>query len=335
MCEIPSNESAVAPAPREPLAPLVVILGPTAAGKSTLAVSLAQRFGGEVLACDSTQVYRGFDIGTAKPTLEERRGIPHHLLDIVEPSAVFTAGEYRRQALNVLADLRIRGRLPILTAGTGLYLRALLEGLAEAPERSDALRERLQGSAARHGGNEYLHRMLRRLDPVTATRISQNDGHKLIRALEICLLAGKPVADVHRAGRAPLEGYAIFKLGLNPPRAALYDRIGRRVQQMLDQGWLDEVAALIRNGTPLSAKPFEFLGYRELRDHLEEGIPSRQIIEAIAQDTRRYAKRQFTWFRKESGVLWLAGFGDDENVVKTAVAAAEAEFPSLAAGRGQ
>lgn len=325
----------MAPGPREPLAPLVVILGPTASGKSTLAVSLAERFGGEVLACDSTQVYRGFDIGTAKPTPAERRGIPHHLLDIVEPSAVFTAGEYRRQALQVLADLRTRGRLPILTAGTGLYLRALLEGLAEAPERSEALRERLQESAARHGGNEYLHRTLRRLDPVTAARISRNDAQKLIRALEICLLAGKPVADVHRAGRAPLEGYAVLKLGLNPPRPALYDRIGRRVHQMLDQGWLDEVAALVRNGTPLSARPFEFLGYRELRDHLEEGIPSPKVVEAIAQDTRRYAKRQFTWFRKESGVQWLSGFGDDENVIKAAVAAVEAEFRSLAAGRGQ
>jgi len=330
MFPIPPNESAAAPAVPEALAPLVVILGPTASGKSALAVSLAERFGGEVLACDSTQVYRGFDIGTAKPTLEERRGVPHHLLDIVEPSAVFTAGEYRRQALNVLADLRSRNRLPILTAGTGLYLRALLEGLAEAPERSDALRARLQESAERHGGNQYLHRMLRRLDPVTAARISPNDTQKLIRALEICLLAGKPVADVHRAGRAPLEGYAILKLGLNPPRAALYDRIGLRVQQMLDQGWLEEVAALLRNGTPLSAKPFEFLGYRELRDHLEGGTPSPKVIEAIAQDTRRYAKRQFTWFRKESGVRWLAGFGDDQHVLQSALSAIETRFPALA-----
>ncbi len=233
-----------------------------------MAVSLAERFGGEVLACDSTQVYCGFDIGTAKPTQAERRGIPHHLIDIVEPTAVFTAGEYRRQALTVLADLRSRGRLPILTAGTGLYLRALLEGLAEAPERSDTLRKRLQEGAARHGA-DHLHRMLRRLDPVAAARISQNDGQKLIRAVEVCLLSGKPVTDLHRAGRSSLEGYTVLKLGLNPPRAELYDRIGRRVQHMLDQGWLDEVVALIRSGTPLSAKPFEFLGYRELREHLD------------------------------------------------------------------
>jgi tRNA dimethylallyltransferase len=321
------SESDAASVAAERLAPLVVILGPTATGKSALAVSLAERFGGEVVACDSTQVYRGFDIGTAKPSQAERRGIPHHLIDVVEPSAVFTAGEYRRQALAVLADLRLRGRLPILTAGTGLYLRALLEGLAEAPGRSDALRSRLQESAAAHGGTEHLHRLLRRLDPVTAARISQNDGQKLIRALEIRLLAGKSVEDVHGSGRAPLEGYSILKIGLNPPRAALYDRIGRRVEQMLEQGWLDEVVALIRSGTPLSAKPFEFLGYRELREHLTEGVPSRKVIEAIAQDTRRYAKRQLTWFRKEPGVIWLDGFGDDESLLKRAIVAMEKEFP--------
>lgn len=326
------KESATATfAPSDRLEPLVAILGPTASGKSALAVALAERFGGEVLACDSTQVYRGFDIGTAKPSAEERRGIPHHLIDIVDPATVFTAGEYRRQALAVLADLRSRGGVPILTAGTGLYLRALLEGLAEAPERSDALRARIEASGDRRGPG-HLHRMLRRLDPVSAARISQNDRQKLIRALEICLLAGKPVSEVHRAGRAPLEGYAVLKIGLNPPRAALYERIGRRVQQMLERGWLGEVAALIESGTPLSAKPFEFLGYRELRDHLAEGVPSPQAIQAIAQDTRRYAKRQFTWFRREAGVLWLGGFGDEESVLAAAISAIETRFPSLVRG---
>jgi tRNA dimethylallyltransferase len=328
-----NNEPASSPAPG-PLASLVVILGPTASGKSALAISLAERFGGEVLACDSTQVYRGFDIGTGKPTLQERRGIRHHLIDVVEPSTVFTAGEYRRHALAVLADLKARGRLPILTAGTGLYLRALLEGLADAPERSDALRGRLQTSVARRGAG-HLHRMLRRLDPVAAARISANDGQKLIRALEICLLAGKPVTDVHRAGRAPLEGYAVLKLGLNPPRAELYERIGRRVNGMIERGWLNEVSGLIERGTPLSAKPFEFIGYRELHDRSkqnqrEQGSPSPKVIEAIAQATRRYAKRQLTWFRKEPGVSWLAGFGDEANVIAAACTAAETRFPELA-----
>jgi tRNA dimethylallyltransferase len=178
--------------------------------------------------------------------------------------------------------------------------------------------------------------MLRRLDPVAAARISSNDGQKLIRALEICLLAGKPVTDVHRAGRARLEGYAVLKIGLNPPRAALYERIGLRVRGMLERGWLAEVAVLIDTGTPLSAKPFEFIGYRELHDRTrhdptEQGSPSSKVTEAIAQATRRYAKRQLTWFRKEPGVLWLAGFGDDPGVIAAAGAAAEAQFPALAA----
>ena len=173
--------------------------------------------------------------------------------------------------------------------------------------------------------------MLRRLDPVAAARISSNDGQKLIRALEICLLAGKSVTDVHRAGRAPLEGYAVLKLGLNPPRASLYERIGRRVRGMIERGWLDEVSALIESGTPLSAKPFEFIGYRELHDRQEQGRPSTKVIDAIAQATRRYAKRQLTWFRKEPGVLWLAGFGDDADVVAAACSAVEAQFPALAA----
>jgi tRNA dimethylallyltransferase len=331
---VPQSDAASSSPAAEPLAPLVVILGPTASGKSALAVSLAERFGGEVLACDSTQVYRGFDIGTGKPTVEERRGIPHHLIDLVEASEVFTAGEYRRHALAALADVQPRGRLPILTAGTGLYLRALLEGLADAPERSDALRSRLQASVARRGPG-HLHRMMRRLDPVAAARISSNDGQKLIRALEICLLAGKPVTDVHRAGRARLEGYAVLKVGLNPPRAALYERIGWRVRGMLERGWLAEVAALIDSGTPLSAKPFEFIGYRELHDRSkhdqqEQSSPSPKVVEAIAQATRRYAKRQLTWFRKEPGVLWLAGFGDDPVVIAAACAAAEAQFQALA-----
>jgi tRNA dimethylallyltransferase len=211
-------------------------------------------------------------------------------------------------------------------------LRALLEGLADAPERSDALRSRLQASVARRGPG-HLHRMLRRLDPVAAARISSNDGQKLIRALEICLLAGRPVTDVHRAGRAPLEGYAVFKLGLNPPRTELYERIGLRVRGMLERGWLAEVAALLDSGTPLSAKPFEFIGYRELHDRpnqLEHGSPSPKVTEAIAQATRRYAKRQLTWFRKEPGVLWLAGFGDDADLTAVACAATEAQFPALA-----
>ena len=323
-----NNVSGSTPPTGDPLAPLIVVLGPTASGKSALAVALSERFNGEVLACDSTQVYRGFDVGTAKPALGERRGIPHRLMDLVEPSGVFTAGEYRRYALAALAETRGCGRVPILTAGTGLYLRALLEGLADAPERSESLRARLQASAARRG-REHLHRVLRRLDSVAAARISANDGQKVVRALEICLLAGKSVTDVHNAGRVPLEGYDVLKLGLNPPRAALYEHINRRVGWMLEHGWLEEVSALVRNGTALTAKPFEFIGYRELRDHLERGSATPQVVQAIAQATRRYAKRQLTWFRKESDVLWLGGFGDDATTLTAATDAIESRFPFL------
>ena len=297
--------------------PLVAIVGPTASGKSSLAVALARKLGGEVLACDSTQVYRGFDIGTAKPTSEERGGVPHHLVDLVDPSFPFTAGEYRTRAVAVLEDLRQRARLPILTVGTGLYLRALLEGLADAPARSEELRARLEAGANAHS-LQYLHRVLRRLDPEAALRIGSRDRPKMIRAIEVCLLTGRSLTEVHRSGRAPLEGYHPIKIGLQPPRAALYGRIERRVHTMLDHGWLDEVAGLARKGVPQNSKPFDFIGYNELRAHLDGTITLAAAKKAIAQATRRYAKRQMTWFRKELLVHWLPGFGDDPAVVAAA-----------------
>jgi tRNA dimethylallyltransferase len=297
--------------------PLVAIVGPTASCKSSLAVALARKLKGEVLACDSTQVYRGFDIGTSKPTAEERDGVSHHLLDLVDPSFPFTAGEYRARAVSVLDDLRQRARLPILTVGTGLYLRALLEGLSDAPARSEELRARLEAGANAHS-LEYLHRVLRRLDPEAALRIGSRDRPKMIRAIEICLLTGRPVTDVHRAGRAPLEGYRPIKIGLEPPRAALYSRIETRTRTMLDRGWLEEVAGLVRNGVPQSSKPFDFIGYSELHAHIEGTVTLAAATKAIAQATRRYAKRQMTWFRREPLVHWLPGFGDDPAVVAAA-----------------
>jgi tRNA dimethylallyltransferase len=289
--------------------PLVAILGPTASGKSSLAIALAEKLGGEVIACDSTQVYRGFDIGTAKPSAAQRRDVPHHMMDLVSPADAFTAGEYRKRALEVLADLRRRHRLPIFAVGTGLYFRALLEGLADAPARSDRLRARLNATGAKRGG-AHLHKILRRLDPAAAERISPNDRQKIVRAVEVCLLAGRPLTELHRAGRRGLQGYATLKIGLNPPRSALYERIERRVRLMLDQGWSEEVATLMAEGAPKTAKPLEFIGYRELRAHAETGQPLSNTVEAIAQATRRYAKRQLTWFRRESDVQWFAGFGD-------------------------
>lgn len=292
------------------LARLIVILGPTASGKSTLAIHLAERFGGEVLACDSTQVYRHFDIGTGKVPREQQRGIPHHLVDIAEPQEVFTAGEYRRRATEVLEDVTKRGKLPIMTAGTGLYLRGLLEGLAEAPERSEELRARLRQHLNRFGP-EYIHRLLRKLDPEAAAKIAPRDAQKAIRAIEICVLSGERVTKLLRKGRVGLAGYAVTKIGLAPSRDALYTRIDLRVQQMLDAGWVAEVKRLVEMGIPASVKPFSFLGYSHLRQHLEGGMELKAAIHEIQQTTRRYAKRQITWFRKESEVHWLQWFGDD------------------------
>ena len=298
--------------------PLVAIVGPTASGKSSLAVWFAGNLAGEVIACDSTQLYRGFDIGTAKPSTTERRGIPHHLLDVLDPSEPATAGMYRNMAIAVLDNLRGRGRLPIFTVGTGLYLRALLEGLAEAPQASEELRKRLRECAAEHGEG-YLHRLLKRLDAETANRIAPGDEQKLIRAIEICLLAQRPISEVHREGRTPLTGWRVLKIGLIPPRDALYARIHARVDTMLARGWLEEVRQLLEM-LPGNAKPFDFIGYAELRLHLRGEQTLEETRAAIAQATRRYAKRQLTWFRKEPGVHWLAGFGDAPEVRKEALA---------------
>jgi tRNA dimethylallyltransferase len=297
---------------------LVVILGPTASGKSELAIRLAREIDGEILACDSTQVYRHFDIGTGKVPPAERRGIPHHLIDVVEPDEVFTAGEYAGRATAVLADLTARGKPPIMTAGTGLYLRALIEGLSDAPARSEALRERLR-QKARAKGPLHLHAVLGRIDAEAASRISPPDTQKIIRAIEMRMLSGKAVHEIHGAGRKGLQGYAVTKIGLNPPRAALYERIHARVRGMLASGWLDEVRRLIAEGVPREAKPFQFIGYAELREHLEGRISLPGAVESIQQATRRYAKRQLTWFRKEPGVHWLSGFGDDVAIQEEAL----------------
>lgn len=297
--------------------PLLAIVGPTASGKSALAVWLAERFGGEVLACDSTQVYRYFDIGTAKPTAEERRGIPHHLLDLLEPHEIINAGEYRRLALAALEDIRRRGRLPVFTIGTGLYFRALLEGLADAPARSEELRARLT-DRARDRGSGYLHRILTRLDRAAAARIAPRDVPKLIRAIEVCLLTGQPITEVHRAGRAPLEGFRAIKLGLNPPREELRERISGRTQAMIERGWLAEIHQLSRRGVTPTARPFGFIGYRELIAHGNGKLTLDEAVAAIDVATRRYAKRQMTWFRKEHGVKWFGGFGDNPRILSAA-----------------
>jgi len=310
---------------------LVAVVGPTASGKSALGVWLAERLGGEVIACDSTQLYRGFDIGTAKPGESERRGVPHHLLDVLGPAEEATAGGYRQMALPVLEDLRRRGRVPIFTVGTGLYLRALLDGLADLPQRSEELRERLRTSAAAHSPG-HLHRVLQRLDRTAAQKIAAKDEQKLIRAIEICILARKPLTEVHHTGKMALQGWRALKIGLEPPREALYGRIHARTEEMFSRGWMEEVQGLLATGLPETAKPFDFIGYRELRAVVRGEVALEAARGAIQQATRRYAKRQITWFRKESGVHWFRGFGDDPKVQSTALLYLQSE--GLRSGRG-
>lgn len=300
------------------LARLLVILGPTASGKSALGIELAQQLRGEILVCDSTQVYRHFDIGTAKVPPADQRGIPHHLVDLVEPQEVFTAGEYRRHALDALEDVTRRGKLPILTAGTGLYLRALLEGLADAPTRSEEFRERLRAKVQTRGP-EHLHRLLDRLDREAADRIAPRDTQKIIRAIEMRILAGKAVGEIHRSGRSGLQGYVVTKIGLSPPRDQLYGRIDARVNAMIAAGWTDEVRRLVEMGVPANAKPFQFIGYSDLRDQISNHRPPAEVVEKIQQATRRFAKRQITWFRKEPDVHWLSGFGDAPEIIAAAL----------------
>jgi tRNA dimethylallyltransferase len=316
---------------KEILPALVAIVGPTASGKSALGVWLAGRLGGEVIACDSTQLYRGFDIGTAKPSQADRHRVPHHLLDVLSPTEEATAGGYRQIALAVLEDLRRRGRLPIFTVGTGLYLRALLDGLASLPQRSEELRERLRASAAAHSPG-HLHSVLRRMDRAAAGKIAANDEQKLIRAIEICILARKPLTEVHQTGRIPLHGWRALKIGLMPSREALYGRIHARTEEMLSRGWMEEVRHLLATGLPENVKPFDFIGYRELRAVVRGEMSLETARVAIQQATRRYAKRQLTWFRKEPGVHWLSGFGDDPKVQSAALLYLRSQ--RLQAGRG-
>jgi tRNA dimethylallyltransferase len=293
--------------------PLIVVVGPTASGKSALAVALAKALQAEIIACDSTQLYRGVNIGTAKPTVEERQGVVHHLIDVLDASEAATAGGYRDLALAVLADMRKRGRLPILAVGTGLYMRALLEGLADLPLRSEELRERLRASSGK-SGEMHLHRVLQRMDAEAAARIAPTDEQKLIRAIEVCILTRKPISEVHRAGRSPLQGWRVLRVGLMPSREMLRGRIDARTEAMIDGGWLDEVRGLLAAGIAENAKIFDFIGYREMMQVLRGELTMEKARTAIQLATRHYAKRQMTWFRRDKSIRWFAGPGDDAGV---------------------
>ncbi len=291
---------------------LVVILGPTASGKTSLSLALAEALGGEIVSCDSVAVYREFEIGTAKATPEQRARVPHHLIDVVAPTETFAAGDYSRLARRVIQEIHSRNHLPIVAGGSGLYLRALLDGLFAGPPRSEELRERLRERAQGRGA-EYVHRLLRRLDPRAAEAIHPNDVPKVIRAVEICLRSRSRMTELWEQGRAPLEGFRILRLGLDPARDVLYERINRRAREMFEQGLIEETQTLMdRYGA--SARALDSLGYKQAAQCLRGELEESGAIALAQQGHRNYAKRQMTWFRREPDVHWLAGFGDDPQV---------------------
>ena len=291
---------------------VIAILGPTGSGKSELALRVAGSFGGEVVNCDSLQVYRYFDIGTAKQPLGARQGIPHHLMDILDPDQVFTAGEYARLGRRVLDEISSRGRLPVVAGGTGFYLRALIDGLFPGPQRDQVLRDRLAARERRKSGS--LHRLLRRFDPEAAGRIHPRDTPKVTRALEVCLVTRRPVTELFQKGRDALGGYGFLKIGLSPAREQLYERLDRRTKQMFETGLIEEVRGILSRGFAATVKPFESHGYRQAIQFLNGELKLDEAIFYAQRNTRHYAKRQMTWFRQEAGIEWFSGFGNDTRI---------------------
>ena len=296
---------------------LVVILGATGSGKTALSLALAQEFNGEIVNCDSVAMYREFEIGTAKPNAEERTRAPHHLFDVVEPDGHMTAGEYARLAQEALRQIKERNHLPIVVGGTGLYLRALLEGLFPGPQRSNALREKLKQRAEQKGAG-YLHSLLRRLDGVAADKIHANDTPKLVRAIEVCMASRNKMTDLWKQGRDPLTGFRVLRLGLNPEREALYQRINRRAEEMFADGLVEETRHLLEKYGD-AAWPLSSLGYKQAVQLLRGQLRPDAAISDAQQSHRNYAKRQMTWFRREPDVFWLSGFGDDSAIQAQAV----------------
>lgn len=284
--------------------PILVFVGPTAVGKSRVSLALAERLDGEIVNADALQVYRGFDIGTAKPTAAERRRVPHHLVDVLDPDQRYSAGEFARRARSAIADIEARGRLSVVVGGSGLYIRALLEGISPIPRGDPAVRRELR---RRHAceGLAPLVRELERRDPVTAARLAPGDTQRVLRALEVALVSGRPQSSW--IARQPFGERQLLalRIGLTVPRAILYDRIAGRAARMVELGWVEEVASLLRRGLDPALPAFQAIGYRQLVRHLTGEWTREKAIDETIRATRRFAKRQLTWFRKERDVIWF------------------------------
>jgi tRNA dimethylallyltransferase len=287
-------------------APLVAIVGPTASGKSALALRLARERGGEIVSCDSLQVYRGLDVGSAKATPQERAAVPHHLVDVADPGETFSAADYARLAREALDGIRSRGRLPIVAGGTGLYLRALLQGLFAGPSRDDALRARLEAAADRFG-DARVHRLLARVDPEAAARIPPRDRVRVVRALEVYRATGRPITEGHRGGTEPLRGYSVLVVGLDPGRDELRRAVTERTRRMLDAGLVEEVRSLLAGGLGPEARPLQAIGYRQALAVVRGELGLEEAERAIVTATLRFAKRQRTWFRHQAEARWFPG----------------------------
>jgi tRNA dimethylallyltransferase len=296
---------------------LVAVVGPTATGKSALGLHLAQRFGGEILSCDSTAVYRGIDIGTDKVAPEAQQGIPHHLIDLVDPAEVYSAARYAADAAAIVRDIDARGRLPVLVGGTGFYYRALVRGMFPGPARDVDLRVRLDRVATRRGV-DALHRWLTRVDPASGLRIQPRDRKRLVRALEVYLLTGRPLTAHFDATASPIAGADVLAIGLNLPRPELRGRVAGRVDDQFSRGVVREVQELLAAGVPRTAHAFSGLVYRQVLEFLDGVRDEAATRELIVRENMRYARRQLIWFRKEPGVRWIEGAGESDRVRESA-----------------
>jgi tRNA dimethylallyltransferase len=299
------------------VANLVAILGPTATGKSALALAIADRHHGEIVSCDSTAVYRGFDIGTDKVPPQERRGIAHHLIDVVEPTEEYTAARYARDATAAIRDIHARARLPILVGGTGLYYRALTRGLFPGPSGDRALRQRLESSAERRGV-AVLHRLLRRVDPESGRRIQPRDLKRLVRALEVYFLTGRPLTAHFADTQSPIADVQVLPIALRLPAAQISERVTRRVDRQFERGLLDEIRMLLARGISEHARPFGGLVYKQALEHLRGARDEAATRALITQENRRYARRQLIWFRKEPNLGWVDGPGESAETIAAA-----------------